>query len=70
VRDALRADKDLRDEYGAVKKRVGLQATNIDDYGRAKNGVVLKILKAAGLTDKDVASIAANQIPTDDELPR
>src|SRR6185312_7885040 len=24
VRDALRADKDLRDEYGAVKKQVGL----------------------------------------------
>jgi GrpB-like predicted nucleotidyltransferase (UPF0157 family) len=70
VRDALRADKDLRDEYGAVKKRVGLQAANIDDYGQAKNHVVLKILKAAGLTESDVASIAANQIPTHDELPR
>jgi GrpB-like predicted nucleotidyltransferase (UPF0157 family) len=69
VRDALRADKDLRDEYGAVKKRVGLQAANIDDYGRAKNYVVLKILKAAGLTESDVASMAANQIPTHDELP-
>jgi len=70
VRDALRADKDLRDEYGAVKKRVGLQAANIDDYGQSKNHVVLKILKAAGLTESDVASIAANQIPTHDELPR
>jgi hypothetical protein len=30
---------------------------------------VLKILKAAGLTESDVASMAANQIPTHDELP-
>jgi GrpB-like predicted nucleotidyltransferase (UPF0157 family) len=70
VRDALRADKGLRDEYGVVKKQVGLQAANIDDYGRAKNHVVLKILQAAGLTESDVASIAANQIPTHDDLPR
>jgi GrpB-like predicted nucleotidyltransferase (UPF0157 family) len=70
VRDALRADQDLRDEYSAVKKRVGLLAANIDDYGRSKNHAVLKILKSAGLTENDVASIQANQIPTHDELPR
>jgi GrpB-like predicted nucleotidyltransferase (UPF0157 family) len=70
VRDALRADKALRDEYGAVKKKAGPLAANIDDYGRSKNQIVLKILTAAGLTESDVASISANQIPTHDELPR
>jgi GrpB-like predicted nucleotidyltransferase (UPF0157 family) len=70
LRDMLRADKDLRDEYAAVKKTVGLLAANIDDYGQSKNQIVLKILAAAGLTESDVASIASNQVPTHDELPR
>jgi GrpB-like predicted nucleotidyltransferase (UPF0157 family) len=70
LRDMLRADKDLRDEYAAVKKKVGLLAANIDDYGQSKNQIVLKILAAAGLTESDVASIASNQVPTHDELPR
>ncbi|HEX7992358.1 MAG TPA: GrpB family protein [Streptosporangiaceae bacterium] len=70
VRDVLRADKALRDEYGAVKKKVGLVAANIDDYGQSKNQIVLKILTAAGLTESDLVSISANQIPTHDELPR
>ena len=70
VREVLRADKGLRDEYAALKKRVSRQAANIDDYGRLKTQVVLKILGAAGLAESDVASIAANQIPTHEELPR
>ena len=70
VRDVLRADKGLRDEYAALKKRVSRQAANIDDYGLLKTRVVLKILGAAGLAESDVASIAANQIPTHEELPR
>jgi GrpB-like predicted nucleotidyltransferase (UPF0157 family) len=70
LRDVLRADKGLRDEYAALKKRVSRQATNIDDYGRLKTQVVLKILGAAGLAESDLASIAANQIPTHEELPR
>ena len=36
VRDALRADPALRDEYGAVKRKAGARAANIDDYGQAK----------------------------------
>ncbi|MGN6792745.1 MAG: GrpB family protein [Streptosporangiaceae bacterium] len=70
LRNLLRTDRVLREEYAALKKRVGPQAANIDDYGRSKNEVVLKILAAAGLAEADVASIAANQIPTHDELPR
>jgi GrpB-like predicted nucleotidyltransferase (UPF0157 family) len=70
LRDVLRKDEDLRKEYAALKKWVGLKAASIDDYGRSKNEVVLKILALAGLAEGDVASIAANQIPTPDELPR
>jgi GrpB-like predicted nucleotidyltransferase (UPF0157 family) len=70
VRDVLRADAALRDEYAAVKRQAGLRAANIDEYGQAKNGMVQKILAAAGLTDAERASIAGNQMPSHDELPR
>lgn len=70
VRDVLRADELLRDEYAAVKKRAGAHAADIDEYGQAKAATVQKILAAAGLTDAERASIAGNQVPTHDELPR
>lgn len=70
VRDALRTDEALRDEYAAVKKQAGARAANIDEYGQAKGGTVQKILAAAGLTEAERASIAGNQVPTHDELPR
>jgi hypothetical protein len=49
VRDVLRADSALRDEYAAVKRRAGIRAANIDEYGQAKTGMVQKILAAGGL---------------------
>ena len=70
VRDILRADPDLREQYAAVKKRAGATAANIDEYGRAKNAMVQRILAAAGLTDAERASIDANQVPSHDEVPR
>jgi len=70
LRAVLRNDPGLRDEYAALKRRAGLEAANIDDYGQSKTQVVLKILAAAGLPESDIASIAANQIPTHDEQPR
>jgi GrpB-like predicted nucleotidyltransferase (UPF0157 family) len=70
VRDVLRADSALRDEYAAVKRRAGIRAANIDEYGQAKTGMVQKILAAAGLTAAERASIAGNQVPSHDELPR
>ena len=70
VRDILRADPDLRQQYAAVKKRAGATAANIDEYGRAKNAMVQKILMAAGLTEAERAAIDANQVPSHDELPR
>ena len=70
VRDSLRADPDLREQYAAVKKQAGATAADIDEYGRAKNAMVQKILAAAGLTDAERASIDANQMPSRDEVPR
>jgi GrpB-like predicted nucleotidyltransferase (UPF0157 family) len=70
VRDVLRADSALRDEYAAVKRRAGIRAANIDEYGQAKTGMVQKILAAAGLTAAERASIAGSQVPSHDELPR
>jgi GrpB-like predicted nucleotidyltransferase (UPF0157 family) len=70
VRDILRADVGLREQYAAVKRRVGAVAANIDEYGRGKNAMVQRILAAAGLTAAERASIAANQVPSHDEFPR
>ena len=70
VRDILRTDPNLREQYAAVKKRAGVTAANIDEYGRAKNAMVQEILAAAGLTDAERASIDANQVPSHDEVPR
>jgi GrpB-like predicted nucleotidyltransferase (UPF0157 family) len=70
VRDVLRADPALRHEYAAVKRHAGARAADIDEYGQAKASMVQKILAAAGLTEADRASIAGNQVPSHDELPR
>ena len=66
----LRSDVALRDEYAAVKKRVGATASDIDDYGQGKSAVVQRILAAAGLTDAERASIDANQVPSHKDVPR
>jgi GrpB-like predicted nucleotidyltransferase (UPF0157 family) len=70
VRDILRTDANLREQYAAVKRRAGATAANIDDYGRRKNAMVQKILFAAGLSDAERAAIDSNQVPPHDELPR
>ena len=63
VRDLLRKDAALRDEYGAVKRRLGRSAADIVEYGAGKNATVQKILLAAGLSDAERESIDANQVP-------
>ena len=70
LRDVLRADARLREEYAATKRAAGARAANIDEYGQAKSAVIQKILAAAGLTNAERASIAGNRVPTHDELPR
>jgi GrpB-like predicted nucleotidyltransferase (UPF0157 family) len=70
VRELLRSDAVLRDEYAAVKKRVAATAADIDEYGQGKAEIVQRILAAAGLTDEERQSIASNQVPSHTEVPR
>jgi len=63
VRDTLRADPELRDEYGEVKKQLGHYATDSYAYVSGKNTIVQRILEAARLSEKDRAAIVANQLP-------
>jgi len=60
VRDVLRSDTALRDEYAAVKRRAARTAADIDDYLEQKSDVLDRILRAAGLTDEERASITAS----------
>jgi len=69
VRDILRADPALRDQYAAVKKQVGSTAADIYEYGRGKNAMIQQILATAGLTEAERASINGNQVPGP-EVPR
>ncbi|TWD78999.1 GrpB-like predicted nucleotidyltransferase (UPF0157 family) [Kribbella amoyensis] len=70
VRDVLRSDPVLRDEYAAVKRQVGASAADIDEYGQGKNAVIQRILSAAGLSADERASIDGNQVPSHSEVPR
>ncbi len=69
-RDALRAHPALRDEYGDIKRRVGAAAENIDHYGQGKTPIIQRILAATPLTQCELDSIAGNQVPSHDEVPR
>lgn len=70
VRDILRTDSYLRDQYATVKRQVGAAAANIDEYGRGKNAMVQQILAAADMTEAEQASIHSNQVPSHAEVPR
>jgi GrpB-like predicted nucleotidyltransferase (UPF0157 family) len=70
IRGILRSDPVLREQYAAVKRRVGAVAANIDEYGQGKSAVIQQILAAAGLTEAERASIGGNQVPSHDEVPR
>jgi hypothetical protein len=63
VREILRTDSGLREQYAATKRRAGATAANVDEYGRGKNAGIKEILAAAGLTDAERAAINANQTP-------
>jgi GrpB-like predicted nucleotidyltransferase (UPF0157 family) len=63
VRDTLRNNPGLRDEYSAVKREVGARAADIYEYGAGKNTLVQRILEVAGLSEEERGSIDANQVP-------
>ncbi len=63
VRDTLRRNPALRDEYGRVKQEVGAWARDIVEYGQAKTPTVRKVLAATDLTEEQIASINGNKVP-------
>ena len=60
VRDALRNDERLRDEYGALKLRVAAETDDLDVYVPAKSAILHRILAAAGLSAAELAAIEAD----------
>ncbi|MFI2104411.1 GrpB family protein [Isoptericola sp. NPDC019693] len=58
VRDTLRADPELRDEYGPVKRRAATEAADIDEYLLLKSDVLGRILHRAGLSEDERAAVA------------
>lgn len=63
VRDVLRRNAALRDEYARVKLEVGAWARDIVEYGQGKTPTVRKVLAATDLTEEDIASINGNKVP-------
>jgi GrpB-like predicted nucleotidyltransferase (UPF0157 family) len=59
VRDVLKGDAELRDEYGRVKRELAARARDIDEYIEGKGGILQRILKKAGvLTQEELDEIA------------
>jgi GrpB-like predicted nucleotidyltransferase (UPF0157 family)/RimJ/RimL family protein N-acetyltransferase len=59
LRDTLRSNTELRDEYAQVKLELGAKSTNIVDYMIAKGPTIQKILKASNaFTKEELAAIA------------
>jgi GrpB-like predicted nucleotidyltransferase (UPF0157 family) len=55
LRETLRVDKALRDEYGALKMKLTRQEwSDVMEYATAKNGIVRKILQKAGWTHDEI----------------
>ncbi|KAF2267171.1 acyl-CoA N-acyltransferase [Lojkania enalia] len=60
LRDVLRVNAELREEYGAVKLGLAARGLDIADYVEAKNNIIHKILRTAGFVSEDeLAAIEA-----------
>lgn len=53
LRDTLRSNAQLRDEYARVKLELAARSTNIIDYIVGKGNIIQKILKASGILSDD-----------------
>jgi GrpB-like predicted nucleotidyltransferase (UPF0157 family) len=54
LRDTLRANPVLRDEYSAVKLALAERTDNIDVYVDGKTDVILKVLRLAGIAQDEL----------------
>lgn len=58
VREVLRSNPKLRDEYGAVKRKLAKETSDIAVYIDGKTDLLQRILKLGGLNDKELDDIA------------
>lgn len=63
LREVLRSDPALRDEYSRAKRDAGRRAADIYDYGALKSETIRTILATAGLPDEELLSISQNNVP-------
>lgn len=70
LRDLLRTDPALRDEYGVLKLRLSQREYgDIEEYVADKSELVQRILAKAGLGEDDLAAIAAINLPGAVDVP-
>jgi GrpB-like predicted nucleotidyltransferase (UPF0157 family) len=53
VREVLREDSALRDEYDSLKRSIAAQVDEIDEYVEAKSAFLSVVLERAGLTPEE-----------------
>lgn len=58
VREVLRRNPELRDEYSAVKQDLAIKTSDIDVYVSGKTEVLQRVLKLGGLNDEELDEIA------------
>ena len=69
IRDTLRSNPALRDEYGTMKLELSRTVADIEEFGAGKNSMIQRILAAACLSEEDRASIGSNVVPPRRDRP-
>ena len=57
LRDVLRRDRELRDEYSSVKRRLVTETDDIDVYIDGKTEIIQRILERAGIGRSELVEI-------------
>jgi GrpB-like predicted nucleotidyltransferase (UPF0157 family) len=57
LRDALKNDEILAQEYGALKKRLARASNNMDEYVMGKTKFITAILATGGMSDRELLAI-------------
>ena len=70
LRETLRSNPVLRDEYSRTKKEAAKVASDIDEYGQLKSSMIQQILAVGGLSSKDLDAISRQNVPSHNEVPR
>ncbi|MEK6647726.1 MAG: GrpB family protein [Actinomycetota bacterium] len=59
LREVLRSNPGLRDEYSLVKQNLANETSDIDIYVSGKTDVLRRVLKLGGLDDEELGEIAS-----------